>query len=88
MQLLCQTVAGLAVGEDFANVVDRSLYLVDMPGLILLHYQGSADDLGGGCNIHEEGLTGLRRGQDRRLGDERFEVVKHPLRLIRPVEGI
>jgi hypothetical protein len=44
-------VAGLTVGEDFADVVDRSLYLVDMSGFLLLYYQGSADDLGGGHDI-------------------------------------
>jgi hypothetical protein len=53
-------VVGLVVGEDFADVVDWSLYLVDMPGLLPLHYQGSVDDLGGGRDIQEEGLTGLR----------------------------
>jgi hypothetical protein len=31
-------VAGLAIKEDFADVVDRSLYLVDMPRLLPLHY--------------------------------------------------
>jgi hypothetical protein len=50
------------------------MYLVDVPGLLPLHYQGSADDLGGGRHIQEEGLTGLWRGQGRRLGDEYFEV--------------
>jgi hypothetical protein len=59
-----------------------------MPGLLPLHYQGSADDLGGCRNIQEEGLTGLWRGQDRRVGDECFEVVKRLLHLIRPKEGI
>jgi hypothetical protein len=59
-QLLYLPVVGLVVGEDFADVVDWSLYLVDMPGLLPLHYQGSADDLGGGRDIQEEGLTGLR----------------------------
>jgi hypothetical protein len=53
------TVVGLTIREDFANVVDRSLYLIDMLGLLPLHYQGSADDLGGGRDIQEEGLTGL-----------------------------
>jgi hypothetical protein len=39
-------VAGLIVGEDLADVVDWPLYHVDVPGLLPLHYQGSADDLG------------------------------------------
>jgi hypothetical protein len=37
-------VAGLAVKEDLAYVIDRPLYLVDMPGLLSLH-------------IHEEART-------------------------------
>jgi hypothetical protein len=53
-------VAGLTVGEDFANVVDWSLYLVDVPGFLPLYYQGSTDDLGGGQDIQEEGLIGLQ----------------------------
>jgi hypothetical protein len=57
---LYQTIVGLIVGEDFTDVVDRSMYLVDMFGLLSFHYQGSADDLGGGRGIQEEGLTGLR----------------------------
>jgi hypothetical protein len=32
------------------------LYLVDVLGFLLLYYQGSADDLGGGHDIYEEGL--------------------------------
>jgi hypothetical protein len=51
---------GLTVGEDFANVVDWSLYLVDVPGFLPLYYQGSTDDLGGGQDIQEEGLIGLQ----------------------------
>jgi hypothetical protein len=37
----------LAVEEDFANVIDWPLDLVDMPGFLPLHHLGSADDLGG-----------------------------------------
>jgi hypothetical protein len=35
-------VVGFAVGEDFADVVDWSLYFVDMLGFLPLHYQGGA----------------------------------------------
>jgi hypothetical protein len=44
-------VAGFIVREDFANVVDRSLYLVDMLGFLPLYHQGGGDDLGGCCDI-------------------------------------
>jgi hypothetical protein len=54
------TIAGLTVREDFADVVDWSLYRVDMLRLLPFHYQGNTDDLGGGCDIQEEGLTGLQ----------------------------
>jgi hypothetical protein len=50
-------VVGLAVDEDLADVVDRPLYLVNMPGLFPFNYQGGADDLGGCCDIQEKGLT-------------------------------
>jgi hypothetical protein len=79
---------GLRVREDFAEVVDRSLYFVDVPGPLPLHYQDSAHDLGGGHDIQEESLTGLQQNQDQVLGEEHCEVVKHPLRLIHPAEGI
>jgi hypothetical protein len=39
--------------DDLADVVDRQLYIVDMPGLLPLHYQGSADDLGGCHDIRK-----------------------------------
>jgi hypothetical protein len=44
-------VVGLAVGEDFVDVVDVSSYFVDMPRLLPLYYQGGADDLGGGRDV-------------------------------------
>jgi hypothetical protein len=59
-QLLYLIVAGLTVREDFADVVDWSLYPVGMPEFLPLNYQGSTDDLGGGHNIQEEGLVGLQ----------------------------
>jgi hypothetical protein len=59
-----------------------------MPVFLPLYYQGSTDYLGGGYDIQEEGLTGLRWGQDWRFGDEHFEVIKCPLRLIYPAEWI
>jgi hypothetical protein len=31
-------VIGLVVGKDFADVVDQSLYLVDVPWLLLFHH--------------------------------------------------
>jgi hypothetical protein len=68
-------VACFAIGEDFTDVVDRPLYLVDVLGLLPLYHQGGADDLGGCCEVEEEGLAWLRRGQDRWFGDESFEVV-------------
>jgi hypothetical protein len=54
------TIEGLVVGEDFFDVVDWSLYHVDMPVFLPLYYQGSTDYLGGGYDIQEEGLTGLQ----------------------------
>jgi hypothetical protein len=81
-------VVGLAVREDFADGVDQSLYLVDVLGFLPLYYQCNTDDLGDGCDIQEESLSGLRRGQDWRLGDEHFEVVKCRLRLVCLAEGI
>jgi hypothetical protein len=44
-------IADLTVGEDFADVVNRLLYLVDVLRLLPLHHQGSADDLSGGCDV-------------------------------------
>jgi hypothetical protein len=79
---------GLAVGGDLADVIDRPLYLVDVPELLSLHYQGNTNDLGGCHDIQEEGLAGLRRGQDQRFGEKRLEVVKRLLCLVRLAEGI
>jgi hypothetical protein len=53
-------VVGLTVKEYLADVIDWPLYLVDVPGLLPLHYLGSADDLGGCYDLQEEGLTGLQ----------------------------
>jgi hypothetical protein len=50
-ELLYLIVAGLIVREDLADVVDRPFYLVDVSEFLPLHYQGSADDLGGWHNI-------------------------------------
>jgi hypothetical protein len=44
-------VVGLVVREDFAKVVNLLLYLVDVPGLLPLYYQGSANNLGVGRDI-------------------------------------
>jgi hypothetical protein len=44
-------VAGFTVREDFADVVDNLLHLVDVLVLIPLYYQGGADDLGGGHDV-------------------------------------
>jgi hypothetical protein len=49
---------GLAIREDLGDVVDQPLYLVDVPGFLLLHYQDSANDMGGCHDIQEEGLMG------------------------------
>jgi hypothetical protein len=64
------------VGEDIADVVNRSLYFVDVPGLLPFHHQGGADDLSSGHDVQEEGLARLQRGQDQRFGDERVHVIK------------
>jgi hypothetical protein len=42
---------GLAVREDLANVVDRPLYLVDVPRILMFYYQGHANNLGGSCYV-------------------------------------
>jgi hypothetical protein len=81
-------IVGLTIGEYVADVIDRPLYLVDVPGFLLLHYQGGVDDLGGCHDIQEEGITELWGGQDRRFGDECLEVIKRLLCLICPAEGI
>jgi hypothetical protein len=52
-------VVGLAIREDLADVVDQPLHLVDMPGFLLLHYLGRAEDLGGSHYVEEEGLAQL-----------------------------
>jgi hypothetical protein len=57
---LALIVASIIVGEDFADVIDWSLYLVDVPKLRPLHYQGNANDLAGGHDIQEDGLAGPR----------------------------
>jgi hypothetical protein len=44
-------VVGFAAREDFIDVVDPSLFLVDVLGFLPLHYQGSADDLGGSHDV-------------------------------------
>jgi hypothetical protein len=41
----------LTVGEDLADVVNWLMYLIDVPELLPLYYQGSADDLGGGHDV-------------------------------------
>jgi hypothetical protein len=43
--------AGLTIREDFADVVNQLMYHVDVPGLPLLHYQGSTNDLGDGRDV-------------------------------------
>jgi hypothetical protein len=53
------------VSEDLADVVDWPLFLIDVHRLLLLHYQGSADDLGGCHDIQEECLARLRQSHDR-----------------------
>jgi hypothetical protein len=50
---------GLAIREDLVDVVDQPLHLVDMPGFLLLHYLGRAEDLGGSHYVEEEGLAQL-----------------------------
>jgi hypothetical protein len=37
---------GLIVREDLADILDRPLHLVDVPGFLLLHHQRRTDDLG------------------------------------------
>jgi hypothetical protein len=64
------------------------LYLVDVPGFLPFHHQGGAINLGGSCDVPEEGLTGLRGGWDRRFGDAALEAVQHLLCLIRLVERV
>jgi hypothetical protein len=57
---LYQIIAGFTVREDLADVIDRPLYLVDVPGFLRLHYHGGGDDLAGHHDIQEEGLARLR----------------------------
>jgi hypothetical protein len=44
-------IVGLVVGEDLADVVNWSLYLVDVPELLPLYYESSGDGFGGGHDI-------------------------------------
>jgi hypothetical protein len=44
-------IAGLTVEEDLADVVNWSLYPIDVLGLLPLYYQSNADDLGGGHDV-------------------------------------
>jgi hypothetical protein len=52
-------IASLTVEDDFIDVINRPLHLVDVLGFLLLHHQGCTDDLGGYHDILEEGLAGL-----------------------------
>jgi hypothetical protein len=47
------------LGEDFANVVERPLHLIDVSGFLPLNHQGHANDLGGCYDIEEEGFAQL-----------------------------
>jgi hypothetical protein len=44
-------VVGLIVREGFADVLNHPMYIVDVPGLLLFHHQGGADDLSGGRDV-------------------------------------
>jgi hypothetical protein len=81
-------VVGFTVGEDFADVVDHPLYLVDVSEFLLLHYQGRANDLGGHRYVEEEGLIWLWRCQDRWLGGEHLELIECLLHLLHPTERV
>jgi hypothetical protein len=41
------------VKGDLDDAVDWPLYLIDVLGLLSLHHQGGADDLGGGLPQHK-----------------------------------
>jgi hypothetical protein len=56
-QFLHLIVVGFTVGQDFADLVDRPLYLVDVSGFLSFHYQGCADNLGCCHNVEKEGFT-------------------------------
>jgi hypothetical protein len=61
-QNLHKIIVGFAVGEVFADVVDRSLHLVDVSGFLPLHHQGHPNNLGGCRDVEEEGFTQLWLG--------------------------
>jgi hypothetical protein len=44
-------VVGFTVGEDFAIVLDWSLYHVDVPGFLRIYHQDGTDNLGGCCDV-------------------------------------
>jgi hypothetical protein len=57
MYFLHLVVVDFTVGQDFADIVDRSLHLIDVSRFLPLHHLGRADDLGGCHNVEEEGFT-------------------------------
>jgi hypothetical protein len=79
-------VAGVAVGEEFSNVVHQPLYLVDVFGFLPLHHQGHTDDLGNCHDVEVKSSTQVRQCQDWRLSDERLELIELLLCLFRLVE--
>jgi hypothetical protein len=71
-QLLDLRVARLSVGQDFADVVHRSLNRQGVSFLRALYHDHGADHLGGRSHVEVQRLAFLRRCKDRGVGKGRL----------------
>jgi hypothetical protein len=87
-QLLDLRVAHLGVRQDLADVIDRLLDRQGVPFLRALHYDHSADNLGGRGHVELQGLAVLRRCEDRGVRQGRLQLVERLLGLGGPGEAL
>jgi hypothetical protein len=71
-QLLDLWVARLGVGQDFADVIHRSLNRQGVSLLRAFHHDHGTDHLGGRSHVEVQGLAVSRRCEDRGVGKGRL----------------
>ena len=81
-------VAGLGIGQDFANEVYGMWHFEGVSLFFSFYHQGGTNHLHGGRDVEQKRFFVGRRDQDRGLCQELLDLVKRLLGLERPFETV